>query len=576
MRDLMPFLRLYRYHWFELSLGMVLALATVCAAVGLLSLSGWFISAAAVAGLSPLASQFFNYMLPAGGVRGLSMARTAGRWGERVVSHNATFKLLTRLRVYFFEKLAPLIPGTLGDLRDADILNRLISDVDAMDQVYLRLVSPMVVGVLAILATSGLIAFFDPALALILGACLTALLLILPVIFYRLGKAPSSALADQKMAIRVRLMDWLQGHAELVLFGGEARYRQALNQEQRVLFSAQHRMAHLTGLASALLLLCGGTLLVLMLWLAADGVGGHEQNPLIALVAFSTLGAMEILMPVAGAFHFLGQTQTAAKRLNAILNAKPDVDFSQSQFTGPCQGAIAFDAVNYRYNAQQPWVLSQCTLSLKAGEKAAILGQTGCGKSTLLKLLTRQYDPQQGQITIDGIALDQWQESALRQAITVVSQRVDLLNDTLRDNLRLAKPEATDAQLQQALEQVELGYLGETEQKMNLWLGEGGRQLSGGERRRIGIARAILHNAPILLLDEPTEGLDRRTEQQILKLLQAHWQGKTVLYITHRLVGLAQMDQVHVMEQGQFAESGSHQALLDAKGRYWQLWQQIG
>ena len=134
MRDLLPYLKLYKKHWFGLSLGMLLAFATLSASIGLLTLSGWFISASAVAGLT-IARETFNYMLPGGGVRGLAMSRTAGRWGERVVSHNATFKLLTDLRIFFFKKLAPLIPGRISNLRDADLLNRLVADVDAMDHV---------------------------------------------------------------------------------------------------------------------------------------------------------------------------------------------------------------------------------------------------------------------------------------------------------------------------------------------------------------------------------------------------------------------------------------------------------
>ncbi len=177
MRDLLPYLKLYKKHWFGLSLGMLLAFLTLTASIGLLTLSGWFISAAAVAGLT-IARETFNYMLPGAGVRGAAMARTAGRWGERVVSHNATFKLLTDLRIFFFKKLAPLIPGRVSTLRDADLLNRLVADVDAMDHVYLRLISPVIVGVFGILSLTAVLAFFDWHLALLLGGILTVMLLV--------------------------------------------------------------------------------------------------------------------------------------------------------------------------------------------------------------------------------------------------------------------------------------------------------------------------------------------------------------------------------------------------------------
>ena len=184
MRELLPYLRLYKRHWFGLSLGIVLAFATLFAAIGLLTLSGWFIAAAAVAGIAGLAT--FNYMLPAAGVRGFSIGRTFGRWAERVVSHNATFKLLADLRVSFFRKLAPLVPDHRLNMRDGDLLNRMVADVDAMDHVYLRLISPMVVGVLGVLAVSLFLGWFDPTLGLALGLSLLVLLIGLPIVFYQL------------------------------------------------------------------------------------------------------------------------------------------------------------------------------------------------------------------------------------------------------------------------------------------------------------------------------------------------------------------------------------------------------
>ena len=175
MRDLLPYIKLYKKHWFGLTLGMLLSFATLFASIGLLTVSGWFISASAVAGLT-IARETFNYMLPSGAVRGFSIGRTAGRWGERVVSHNATFKLLTELRIFFFKKLIPLIPGRFSKLRDADLLNRLVADVDAMDHVYLRLISPIIVGTLGIIGLTAFLAWFDVTIGLTLGAILFLLL----------------------------------------------------------------------------------------------------------------------------------------------------------------------------------------------------------------------------------------------------------------------------------------------------------------------------------------------------------------------------------------------------------------
>lgn len=573
MRDLLPYLKLYKKHWFGLSLGMLLAFLTLAASIGLLTLSGWFISASAVAGLT-IARETFNYMLPGGGVRGLAMSRTAGRWGERVVSHNATFKLLTDLRIFFFKKLAPLIPGRISNLRDADLLNRLVADVDAMDHVYLRLVSPVTVGVLGIFFLTAFLMWFDSSLGLILGSILLIMLIIWPVLFYKLGQRNGGELTQNKVELRVTTLDWIEGYSELTLFGAEERYRNAILNTQQKLMANQFVNANLTGMASAALMLFNGLTLVLMLWLAADGVGGNAPDPLIALMAFATMASFELLMPIAGAFQHLGQTLTSARRLNEVILSEPEVQFSDSKLDIDQPLDIQFNAVSFQYPDSERTVLNSVDLSIPANNKVAIVGQTGSGKSTLIQLLTRYWDPKRGVISIAGIDLTQWNESQLRESISVVSQRVDILNGSLRDNLLIAKPQASDEELQGILTSVGLEKLLE-DNALDAWLGDGGRQLSGGEKRRIGIARAILHDAPILLLDEPTEGLDKQTEKSIMALFEQHFEGKTVIFITHRLIGLEKMDSIVLIEQGEIVEQGSHSELLSGEGRYFQLRQAI-
>ena len=573
MRDLIPYLKLYKKHWFGLSLGMLLAFLTLFASIGLLTLSGWFLSAAAIAGLT-IARETFNYMLPGAFVRGFAMGRTAGRWGERVVSHNATFKLLTDLRIFFFSKLAPLIPGRLSNLRDADLLNRLVADIDAMDHVYLRLVSPMIVGTLGIAGLTAMLCWFDKELGLTLGAILLVLLITWPMLFYKLGKRNGGELTQNKADLRIATLDWLQGYSELTLFGAEERYRNAILNTQERLLKNQMFNAHFAGLAQALLLLANGWTLVLMLWLAADGVGGNMPDPMIALVVFATMASVELLMPIAGAFQHLGQTLTSARRLNDVILSEPDVTFPSENVSHSDDFSIEYSNVSFHYSDDDTQVLKQVNLNIPAKHRIAIVGQTGSGKSTLLQLLNRYWDVQQGEIKLAGQPIQNWGETQLRKAISVVSQRVDVLNGSLRDNLLMAKPDANDSILEETLEKVGLAKLLE-EKGLNTWLGDGGRQLSGGEKRRIGIARALLHNAPILLLDEPTEGLDKQTEHQIMQLFEEHFEGKTVVFITHRLVNLDKMDSICLLEQGEVVEHGSHNDLLSQKGRYYELNQTI-
>ncbi|MFM4962306.1 heme ABC transporter ATP-binding protein/permease CydC [Aeromonas bivalvium] len=561
MTDLLPFLRLYRQHWLSLSLGLLLALVTLVAGMGLLSLSGWFLSAAAVAGMAVATRDTFNYMTPAGGVRFFSIVRTAGRWGERVVSHDATFRVLTRLRVWFWQKLSPLSTGALAGFRQADLLNRLVADIDAMDHVYLRLLTP--IGA-ALLSTAGLVfflSFFDGRLALILGAILLFGMLALPLVFYFAGRAPGRQLIAEKSNLRTRMVDYLDGQAELQMFAAAPQSLAELQEAEQALIRAQARMARVSGLANASVQLLSGWTLTLMLWLAGHGVGGAVPDPKTALMVFATLASFEALLPLAGAFQHLSTSLASARRLNEILqDARPPVWGSHTRRAEG--GALQLSKLHFAYPGNPQPVLHGCSLTLQAGEKLALLGQTGCGKSTLMGLLTREWTPQSGQILLAGIPLTDYSEEALRASLSVVSQRVHLFAATLRDNLTLAAPDASDARLTEVLQQVGLDALLRDEAGLDAWLGDGGRPLSGGERRRIGIARALLHDAPLWLLDEPTEGLDSRTERDIMALLMRLGSDRAILLISHRLTGLEQMDRIALMEQGQIRLCAPHQALL--------------
>ncbi|GAA4903845.1 heme ABC transporter ATP-binding protein/permease CydC [Ferrimonas pelagia] len=549
MHELRPFLRLFRQHWQRLAAGTLLSLLTLLASIGLLSLSGWFIAASAVAGLVISRSADFNYMLPAGGVRGLSMLRTAARWAERVVSHDATFRLLTTLRSWFFRRLGPLSPDTLAGLRDADVLNRMVADVDALDHLYLRLITPVVAGTVAILAVSALMYWVSPALGLLLGAVLLCLLLLLPPLFYFLGRRPGEQLSQQQHQYRLELVSYLDSQTELMIYGAESSHRQrAMATEQR-LIQAQRRMASLTGISQGLLVCLNGWLLLLMLALAYQELSvTGPPGPLLALVVFATLASFEALNPVATAFQHLSHTLAAARRLNPILHHTQSLRFGERSVQQE-QGRLTLSALQYRYPGALDPAVDQLSLQLSPGEKVALIGKTGCGKSTLLQLICREAQAQQGEILLNGQPIASYQQSALRQQICLVSQRVHIFNDSLANNLRLACPHASEQQLKTVLQQVQLGSLLQG-QGLTQWLGEGGRQLSGGERRRIGIARALLHPANLLLLDEPTEGLDDATEQEIIDCLLTHRPERTLLYITHKPAALAQMDRVLTMEQG--------------------------
>jgi len=573
MRALLPYLALYKRHKWLLTLGVVLAIVTLLASIGLLTLSGWFLSASAVVGVAGLYS--FNYMLPAAGVRGAAITRTAGRYFERLVSHDATFRVLSHLRVATFSKLLPLSPAGLARFRQGDLLNRVVADVDTLDHLYLRVISPLVGALVVIIVVTLGLGVLDVTLALTLGGIMLLTLCLLPPLFYRLGKPTGEKLTSLRGQYRQHLTSWLQGQAELTIFGASQRYREQMENTELSWHDAQRRQSELTALSQAVMLLISGFAVIAMLWLAAGGVGGNTQpGALIALFVFCALAAFEALAPVTGAFQHLGQVIASARRITEITDCPPEVTFPAGESTVPAQVDLHLNAVSFTYPQQVQSALNAVSLNVTAGQRVAILGRTGCGKSTLLQLLTRAWDPQQGEILLNGQPLASFSEAALRAIISVVPQRVHLFSATLRDNLLLASPAATDEALATVLTQVGLEKL-LVDDGLNSWLGEGGRQLSGGELRRLAIARALLHDAPLFLLDEPTEGLDATTESQILDLLSDVTKGKTVLMVTHRLRGLSQCDQIIVMDNGEIIEQGNHAALMAKQGRYYRFKQRL-
>lgn len=569
MRALLPYLTLYKRHKWMLTLGIVLAIVTLLASIGLLTLSGWFLSASAVAGFAGIYS--FNYMLPAAGVRGAAITRTAGRYFERLVSHDATFRVLQHLRIHTFSKLLPLSPAGLARYRQGELLNRIVADVDTLDHLYLRVISPLVGAFVVIMVVTIGLSVLDVTLACTLGGVMLLTLFIMPPVFYRAGKTTGQNLTHLRGQYRQQLTAWLQGQAELTIFGASDRYRAQMETTELQWHEAQRRQSELTALSQALMLLIGAVAILLMLWMAAGGVGGNVQpGALIALFVFCALAAFEALAPVTGAFQHLGQVIASAVRITELTEQKPEVTFPTDVSDVPEQVTLTLREVSFSYPEQAQKALDSLSLQVNPGEHIAILGRTGCGKSTLLQLLTRAWDPQQGEILLNDRPIAALNEATLRKTISVVPQRVHLFSATLRDNLLLAAPDASDEHLADTLRRVGLEKLLD-DTGLNSWLGEGGRQLSGGELRRLAIARALLHDAPLMLLDEPTEGLDATTESQMLELLADVMREKTLLMVTHRLRGLARFDQIIVMDNGQIIEQGNHADLLAQQGRYYQF-----
>lgn len=536
---LRPYIALYKHYFGQILLGLFLSILTLFASVFLLSLSGWFLASTAFVGVAGLYT--FNYMLPAAGVRAAAIIRTAARYMERLVDHNTTFKILAYLRTLAFRKILPLSANQLAHYQRADLLNRFIVDIDALDHLYLKLFSPIVTALVTIVVLFVGLANINLPIALIITIILTTTLLVVPVIFYQAGKQLGKTLAKQQSEYRLLLINYLQGQAELILFNAQPRYRAKLDKLESNWLYNQQRQSTLMALSSALIVLIAGFLTLLVLWLITQ----YTLSPLVALFVFVSLASAEILMPIPGAFIFLGQVLTSATRTTAIFNQTPDIQFvSKGKAIDLTTAKLKFEQINFSYPNQPFAILTDFSLTVEQGEHIGIIGKTGCGKSTLLSLVNRTWEASSGNIYFNDTPINQLDEKTLRQAIAMVPQVITIFSETLRQNLLIGNPNATDQQLIEVLHQVELDKLLTTEQGLNMLIGQGGRTLSGGEIRRIGIARALLHNSPLILMDEPTESLDQRTEQQIIQLIKQTCKGKTLIMVTHRLTDNPLFDRI--------------------------------
>ena len=552
MKPLFPFLSLYRNHFGRLLLGTILAITSLSASIGLLSLSGWFLAASFLVGSTIL----FNFFYPSSGVRGLAIGRTISRYLERLVTHDATFRVLAELRISVFKKLIPLSPSGLNRFRNSELLNRLVADVDTLDTLYLNLLSPFISAIIVIAFMAIGLSFVSGLLTIIICGILLTLLFIFPAIFYRLGQKSGKKIIQARAEYRSQFIEWVQLNAEFLLFGLVPQMTEKLEKTEQTWLSSQSKESQLMGFSNALLTFMNGVLVCVVILLVAtaiDAPSADTPEALVALVIFCVMASAEILMPIGIAFLHLGQLITAAERLNDVIEQRPLVAFNGSaswQNIAENQPLVRFENITFSYPASHQPALNALSFEVNKGEKVAILGKTGSGKSTIFQLLNRHYDPASGQILLANCNVADYPEATLRSHLVTLSQRVHIFSQTLRNNLLMGNPHSTDEQLKLVLEQVELAYLLQ-EQGLDLWLGEGGRPLSGGEQRRLGLARVLLSNAELVLLDEPTEGLDRETEQQILTLIFTHCQTRTLLMITHRLQGLKRFDRVYRIDNGQ-------------------------
>lgn len=566
--DLRRLLALHRPYLGWLLLGVLLSLLATLANVALMATSGWFIAGMAIAGV--LGTQI-NYFLPSAGIRGFSILRIISRYGERLVTHEATFRVITAVRVWFYERIEPLAPARLQGLHSGDLLSRLRADVDRLDRFYLSILLPLLVAAIAVLLFTVFLAMHSAMAALVnLGMLLLAGVGI-PLAVNLLGNAAGRDKVALESQLRTHVIDGVQGLAELMVHGADDAQSERIEAASHAMIKRQETLAGLAAMSQAALVLLTGAAVVGGLLVTIPLVRSGLLPPAnLAMIALFTLATFEVVAPLPNAFKVLGETLASARRLFALVDAEPEVPEPTLPITHSVQAAdIEFRDVHFAYAGRAP-VLKGIDLRIEAGERIAILGATGSGKSTLINLLLRFWAADQGTVLFAGEDVRAWSGNALRRRLAVVSQHAHIFNATLRENLLIANPTASEDDLLQACEQAGIAEF-IRQRGLDSFVGEAGIKLSGGQRRRLTLARALLRDTPVLILDEPGEGLDARTEQTLIQGLIADRPEQTRVFITHRFAGLEAMDRIVVMDQGRIVEAGSHCDLMARHGLYRRL-----
>jgi ATP-binding cassette subfamily C protein CydC len=548
MKDLLRLLGLLRPYARSLAAGVALNVVVVLSNVGLLALSGWFIAAMALAGLGRVPIEYFA---PAAAIRGLAIVRTAGRYLERLVTHDATFRLLSGLRVWLYGHLEPLAPARLQAHRGGDLLSRVRSDVDSLDNLYLRVIAPTTAALICVVALVGFLALFSVPAAWILAAGLLASGVLLPLLAQRLGRGPGVRAVSLRAELRANLSDGVGGLGELLIAGAEGRQAATASELGGSLMRQQRRQARIGSVANAISGLASRVALWGALVVSIPLVrAGELSGPDLAMVGLFVLASFEAVAALPAAWLALGETLAASRRVFELVDAVPAIDEPRAGVPRPAHLSIRIRDLRMRYADDGPWALYGIGLDLAEGGSLGIVGPSGAGKTSLFNVLLRFWE-YEGEVSIGGVPLRDLHGEVARGLFGVVSQRAHLFNRSVRENLLLARPGASDAELMDALRAAHLeDDIARLPAGLDTLAGENGARFSGGQARRLAIARALLKDAPILLLDEPTEGLDAASEGAVLDALAALKRGRTTILITHRSSALRIVDTVVSIEHG--------------------------
>ncbi len=526
--------QVFTRHRGRLVLTVLLLWTTMLAGTALLGLSGGFLTAAALAGAAGLGSGF-NFFSPSAGIRGLTMARIASRYFEKLVGHDVTLRIARDLRVWFFRRALPLAPARLAGVRTGELLARLMSDIGEVDGLLVRAIGPLLalggislVGVIA----AGII--YPPA-ALLLGVLALVIGAGVPWLTVRGAGDQERDRALHRAQLRAQSFEGLEGAADLTALQAREHWNQRVLVAAKQLKSRdRRRRVRLIG-GNALHGVCAAAGLVAMVWVALRGFErGAIDAAMAAGLVFLTVALLELWAAIGLAWQSWLSGRVAAVRLEQIVDQPAGVAEPVNPVPVPTEPAtLSVEHVAFRWPGQERALLDGLQLQLRPGDRIAIQGDSGCGKTTLSSLLLRLWDPDAGYVRYGGVDIRQFAQADWHRQVAWLPQNAPVFAGSVADNLRLGDPQATDAQLWQVLADVRLRAWAEQIGGLQAWVGENGATMSAGQARRLALARALLRGSPILLLDEPTEGLDVDTAHALLHDMVEALGSRSLVMITH-------------------------------------------
>ncbi len=554
MKDLLAILKLiWSYERKALFRGWVLATLVLISSVALLGLSGWFITAAGVAGLLGVGASF-DFFRPSAGVRFLAIGRTITRYGERLLTHDATLKTLATLRVRLLQSILRQPYAKLLEVRGSQSLNQITADVDALDGLTLRLIIPVTAAIGSLLVSLIALAWLvSPLIAALTIAPLVAGGAMVMLVSSRHALTPARCAEHANQSLRTGTIDMLRARTDLVMYGAMQQQLSEVLDTDKIARDAQSQVDKLerrSGFTLSLLsTLSSSTALFVGIYLTSIGTISAAQG---ALAFFATLALAEAMAPMKRSAAEIGRMMDAAGRVNFLIQTEPSDSAATPALPSVNQAqpgaSLQMARVSYGNADSKYTVVDEYSLSVRAGETVALAGPSGSGKSTILLLAAGLLKPVRGSICIDGKKLDRLSEENLRQHVALLPQRSVLLGGTVLDTLRLADPDVDAEQAWRVLDAVALSDVIQQAGGLNNRLLESGAGLSGGERRRLALARILLRRSPLLLLDEPTEGLDAHTARRVLDGIDRYAPTATKLVAAHREAELSWADRVEVIK----------------------------